>query len=117
MDFLRPNEEYKPKQPDWDKIKDYVVDLIHATRHPAEFRVPVAEWIQYGASPRATPALTVGARACAFLEGRGFVTPQDVKTIAMDILRHRVIVTYEAEAEEKTSEDVVKAILDHVPVP
>ncbi|MGB0716378.1 MAG: AAA family ATPase [Phycisphaerae bacterium] len=100
-----------------DKIKDYVVDLIHATRYPTEFKIPVAEWIQYGASPRATLALTIGAKACAFLEGRGFVTPQDVKTIAMDILRHRVIVTYEAEAEEKTSEDVVKAILDHVPVP
>ncbi|MHC5111610.1 MAG: AAA family ATPase [Planctomycetota bacterium] len=100
-----------------DKIKDYIVDLILATREPNRYGIPVSDWIQYGASPRATLALTVGARTCAFLEGRGFVTPQDVKTIAMDILRHRVIVTYEAEAEEKTSEDVVRAILDHVPVP
>jgi len=100
-----------------DKIKDYIVDLTFATREPAAFKIPVADWVQYGASPRATLALTVGAKACAFLSGRGYVTPQDVKTIAMDVLRHRVIVTYEAEAEEKTSEDVVKAVLDHVPVP
>ncbi len=73
--------------------------------------------IQYGASPRATIYLTVAAKASAFLAGRGYVTPQDVKDVAMDVLRHRVIITYEAEAEEKTSEDVVKTVLDHVPVP
>ncbi len=100
-----------------DKIKDYIVDLTFATREPAAFKLPIADWIQYGASPRATLALTVGAKASAFLAGRGYVTPQDVKTLAPDVLRHRVIVTYEAEAEEKTSEDVVKAVLDHVPVP
>ena len=100
-----------------DKIKDYIVDLTFATREPAAYDIPVAEWVQYGASPRATLALTVGAKASAFLAGRGYVTPQDVKTIAMDVLRHRVIITYEAEAEEKTSEDVVQAVLDHVPVP
>jgi len=100
-----------------DKIKEYIVDLTFATRQPAAFKVPIADWIQYGASPRATLALTVGAKATAFLSGRGYVTPQDVKSIAMDVLRHRVIITYEAEAEEKTSEDVVRAILDHVPVP
>ncbi len=100
-----------------DKIKDYIVDLVHASRNPQDARVPVEDLIQYGASPRATINLTVGAKASAFLAGRGFVTPQDVKNVAMDILRHRVIVTYEAEAEEKTSEDVVQAILDHVPVP
>jgi len=100
-----------------DKIKDYIVDLTMATRDPASFNIPIGDWIQYGASPRATLALTVGARASAFLAGRGYVTPQDVKTIAPDVLRHRVIITYEAEAEEKTSEDVVKAVLDSVPVP
>jgi len=100
-----------------DKIKDYIVDLTFATREPAAFKLPIADWIQYGASPRATLALTVGAKATAFLAGRGYVTPQDVKTIAMDVLRHRVIVTYEAEAEEKTSEDVVRTVLDNVPVP
>jgi len=100
-----------------DKIKDYIVELVFATRDPAAAKVPVADLIQYGASPRATIALTLTAKASAFLAGRGFVTPQDVKNVAMDVLRHRVIVTYEAEAEEKTSEDVVKAVLDHVPVP
>lgn len=100
-----------------DKIRDYIVDLVFATRDPASFKLPIANWIQFGASPRATLALTVGAKAAAFLAGRGYVTPQDVKTIAPDVLRHRVIVTYEAEAEEKTSEDVVRSVLDHVPVP
>ena len=100
-----------------DKIKDYIVDITFATRRPAEYQLPIADWIQYGASPRATLAMTVAAKASAFLAGRGYVTPQDVKSMAMDILRHRVIVTYEAEAEEKTSEDVVRAVLDHVPVP
>ncbi len=100
-----------------DKIKDYIVNLTLATRDPAAFDLPIADWVQYGASPRATLALAVGAKAAAFLAGRGYVTPQDVKTIAMDVMRHRVIITYEAEAEEKTSEDVVRAVLDHVPVP
>jgi len=100
-----------------DKIKDYIVDLTFATREPRSFNLPISDWIQYGASPRATLAMTVGAKACAFLAGRGYVTPQDVKTVAPDVLRHRIIVTYEAEAEEKTSEDVVRAVLDHVPVP
>jgi MoxR-like ATPase len=100
-----------------EKIKEYIVDLIFATREPAAFKLPIADWIQYGASPRATLALTVGAKASAFLAGRGYVTPQDVKIIALDVLRHRVIVTYEAEAEEKSSEDAVRVVLDHVPVP
>ncbi len=100
-----------------DKIKDYIVGLTFATREPASFDIPIADWVQYGASPRATLALTIGAKASAFLAGRGYITPQDVKTIAMDVLRHRIIITYEAEAEEKTSEDVVQAVLDHVPVP
>ncbi|MCK6483859.1 MAG: MoxR family ATPase [Phycisphaerae bacterium] len=100
-----------------DKIKDYVVDLVTATRDPKAYRVPVEGLIQYGVSPRATIYLTLGAKACAFLAGRGYVVPQDVKDIAPEVLRHRVIISYEAEAEEKTSDDIVRAILDHVPVP
>jgi MoxR-like ATPase len=100
-----------------NKIKDYIVDLVHATREPAKFNIPVAELVQFGASPRATINLARCARANAFLDGRGYVVPQDVKDVAMDVLRHRVLVTYEAEAEEKSSEDLVQAILDHVPVP
>jgi MoxR-like ATPase len=100
-----------------DKIKDYIVALVHATRRPADFKLEIADWIEYGASPRATIYLTLGARAMAFLAGRGYVTPQDVKDIAPDVLRHRIIVSYEAEAEEKTSEHVVRHVLDHVEVP
>jgi MoxR-like ATPase len=100
-----------------EKIKNYIVDLVHATRKPAEYKIDVARLIQYGASPRATIYLAVAAKAYAFLQGRGYVTPQDVKTIGMDVLRHRVIVSYEAEAEEMTSEDVIKRIFDEVPVP
>jgi MoxR-like ATPase len=100
-----------------DKVKDYIVTLVHATRAPQELGLQVGDWIEYGASPRASIYLARGARAVAFLAGRGYVTPQDVKDIAPDVLRHRVIVSYEAEAEEKTSDDVVRHVLDHVPVP
>jgi len=100
-----------------DKIKDYIVSLVQATRRPAEFKVDIAGWIEYGASPRATIYLALGARAMAFLSGRGYVTPQDVKDIAPDVLRHRIIVSYEAEAEEKTSDDVVRYILERIEVP
>jgi MoxR-like ATPase len=100
-----------------DKIKDYIVSLVHATRRPAEFKLDIGDWIEYGASPRATIYLTTGAKAMAFLAGRGYATPQDVKDIAPDVLRHRIIVSYEAEAEEKTSDDVVRHVLDHIEVP
>jgi MoxR-like ATPase len=101
-----------------DKIKDYVVDLIFATRDPADAGIPdLAPLIEMGASPRATIALTLAAKAQAFISGRGFVTPQDVKSVAHEVLRHRVTPSYEAEAEEKTSDDIVGAILDHVEVP
>ena len=100
-----------------EKIKNYIVDLVHATREPNEYKIDMARLIQYGASPRATIYLTLAAKAYAFLQGRGYVTPQDVKNIGMDVLRHRVIVSYEAEAEEMTSEDVIKRIFDEVPVP
>lgn len=100
-----------------DKIKDYIIALVVATRDPATVNLDIKHLIQYGASPRASIMLTLGAKANAFLAGRGFVTPQDVKDVAPSILRHRVIVTYEAEAEERTSDDIVKSILEHVPVP
>ena len=98
-----------------EKIKSYILDIVFATREPAEFGL--ADLIAYGASPRASIYLSIASRAHAFLRGRAFVTPEDVKAIAMDVLRHRVIITYEAEAEELTSEDVVQRILDSVEVP
>jgi MoxR-like ATPase len=100
-----------------DKIRDYIVDLVLATRPPIAASLNLNGYIQNGASPRATIALTLGARAMAFLSGRHFVIPQDVKSIALDVLRHRVSVTYEAEAENITSENVVEKILDALPVP
>jgi MoxR-like ATPase len=100
-----------------DKIKDYIIDLVFATREPSAYKLDLQRLIQYGASPRATLYLTVAAKAHALLQGRGYVTPQDVKSIGPDILRHRVIVTYEAEAEDVTSDTVVKTIFDGVPVP
>jgi MoxR-like ATPase len=100
-----------------DKIKDYIIDLVFATREPSAYKLDVQRLIQYGASPRATLYLTLAAKAHAFLQGRGYVTPQDVKSIGPDILRHRVIVTYEAEAEDVTSDSVIKTIFDGVPVP
>ena len=100
-----------------DKIKDYIIDLVFATRDPAAYDIDVQHFIQYGASPRATLSLTVAAKAHALLQGRGYVTPQDVKSIGPDILRHRVIITYEAEAEELTADSVLQHIFDGVPVP
>jgi MoxR-like ATPase len=99
------------------KIEEYIVNLVEATRHPGQYGLQIGELIRYGASPRASIFLAVAARARALLEGRGYVTPQDVKSIGMDVLRHRVIVTYEAEAEEKTSEDLIQQIFDTVEVP
>jgi MoxR-like ATPase len=100
-----------------DKVKEYIVDLVCATRDPEAYKIQVKEFIQLGASPRATINLTLASKAYAFLKGRGYVTPQDVKSIGMDVLRHRVAITYEAEAEEKTSEIVIQKIFDELPVP
>jgi MoxR-like ATPase len=100
-----------------DKVKDYIVDLVCATRDPGHYKIQLQGLIQLGASPRATIALTLAAKAHAFLRGRGYVTPQDVKSIGMDVLRHRVAITYEAEAEEKTSESIIQKIFDELPVP
>jgi MoxR-like ATPase len=100
-----------------DKIKRYIVDVIAATRKPADFGLDIGPYIQYGASPRATVFLTRAAKGHAFLEGRGYVTPHDIKSIGYDVLRHRLIVTYEAEAEEITSEELLRRIFDHLRVP
>jgi MoxR-like ATPase len=100
-----------------EKIKRYIVDIVTATRQPGEYGLDLGPYIQYGASPRATVFLTRAAKGHAFLEGRGYVTPHDVKSIGYDVLRHRLIVTYEAEAEEINSEILIKRILDHLKVP
>ena len=100
-----------------DKIKDYVVNIVFATREPQAYQLDLGPLIEYGASPRATLYLTLAAKAHAFLQGRGYVTPQDVKSIGPDVLRHRVIVTYEAEAEEVDADEIVRRVFDGVPVP
>ena len=100
-----------------DKVKDYIVDMVCCTREPSQYEIDIADFIQLGASPRATVALTLTAKSHAFLRGRGFVTPQDVKSVALDVLRHRVSVTFEAEAEEKSPETIIQKILDELPVP
>jgi MoxR-like ATPase len=99
------------------KIQNYVVDLVMATRTPEAYGLKLGELIQFGGSPRATINLTLAAKANAFLDGRGYVTPHDVKEIALDVLRHRVMITYEAEAEDRTSASIVTEILNHVPTP
>jgi MoxR-like ATPase len=101
-----------------DRIVDYIVDIVHATREPAAAGLPdLAPLIEYGASPRATIALAQASRAHAFLRGRAFVTPDDIKAIAPDVLRHRVLTTYEAEAEEVTSDQIVQRVLGKVEAP
>jgi len=101
-----------------EKIEKYIVDIVDATRNPQKYNLSeLAGLIQFGASPRATINLAIASKAYAFLQGRGYVTPQDIKTIGMDVLRHRVIVSYEAEAEDKTSEDIVTQIFNEVEVP
>jgi MoxR-like ATPase len=100
-----------------DKVKDYIVDIVCATRDPQKYGLDLSNLINFGASPRATIFLAVAAKAHAFIQQRGYVTPQDVKSIGPDVLRHRVIVSYEAEAEDKTSDDVIKMIFDNIEVP
>jgi len=100
-----------------DQVSDYVIKLVFATREPARLAPAMVGKVRFGGSPRATIYLTLASKACAFLHGRGYVTPEDVKTIAMDVLRHRIITTFEAEADEITSEQIVKHLLDNVAVP
>jgi MoxR-like ATPase len=100
-----------------DKVKDYIVDLVLATRDPQAYGIDLNGYVQCGASPRATIYLTLASRAAAFLQGRGYVTPQDVKDMALDVLRHRITVSYEAEAEDISAERIVEQLLHKLPVP
>ncbi len=100
-----------------DKIKDYIVSLVCATRDPKAFQLDLHDYIETGASPRATINLKAVSRALAFLAGRGYVTPDDVKSAALDVMRHRIRISYEAEAEAISSEDIIRKVLDTVPVP
>ncbi len=101
-----------------DKIKNYVLDLVIATREPSKHGLDkIKPWINYGASPRATIFMIQAAKAYAFINGRGYVTPEDIKAIGFDVLRHRVMLTYEAEAENITSEDIIKSLFEAVEVP
>ncbi|MDD5439237.1 MAG: MoxR family ATPase [Candidatus Omnitrophica bacterium] len=101
-----------------EKLKQYIVNIVFATRYPAEHNIPeLKNLIELGASPRASINLIIASKAYAFIQGRGYVTPDDIKAVGYDVLRHRVIPSYEAEAEEKTSEDIIKTILDKVPIP
>ena len=101
-----------------DRVKDYIISLVFATREPASFGIKGLDgMLRYGASPRATIALTLAAKARAFLAGRGYVTPHDVKSVAPDVLRHRILISYEAEAEDMTSETIIAKLLHHLPVP
>jgi MoxR-like ATPase len=100
-----------------DKIKRYIVDLVFATREPDRHGLDIARYIDFGASPRASIYLALAGKAYAFLQGRDYVVPQDVKSIGMDILRHRVLTTYEAEADGVAAEDLIQQVFDNVPVP
>lgn len=100
-----------------DKIKDYIVSLIYATREPQSYQLELQDYIEIGASPRATISLKAVARCLAYLAGRGYVTPDDVKAAVVDVARHRIRISYEAEAEGISSEDIIRKILDTVPVP
>ena len=101
-----------------DKVKNYIVDLVFATRRPQEYKLEdLASYILYGASPRASIVLTQAAKAYAFLDGRGYVTPEDVKEMGPDVLRHRILLSYEAEAENVSTEDIIKKIFATVEVP
>jgi MoxR-like ATPase len=101
-----------------EKVEDYVLNLVFATRKPDDFGLDdLSQLIEYGASPRATINLILASKARAYLEHRGYITPEDVRYVGKDVLRHRVILTYEAEAEEMTSEDVVQRLFDSIEIP
>ena len=101
-----------------EKIRDYIVDVVFATRNPAEYGLAeLADYIEFGASPRASIYLNLAARAHAFLRHRGYVTPEDIKSIGPDVLRHRLVLTYEAEAEEISTEDIIRKLFEQIEVP
>ena len=99
------------------KIREYVTQIVDATRHPEDYDLDIDKKIEYGASPRASLWLTVGAKSNAILNGRGYVIPQDIQDIVYDVLRHRIILTYDAEAEYITSDHIIKTIIETIPVP
>jgi len=100
-----------------EKLKEYIVDLVFATRQPRKYGMDVAEYIEYGASPRATIFLAKAARVNAFLSGRAYITPQDIKIVGPDVLRHRIILSFEAEAEDISCDDIIGTLFDSVEVP
>jgi MoxR-like ATPase len=116
VDIMRVRQVVKDVYMD-DRIKDYIVQLVTASRRPQDVKADLKDLVRFGASPRATIFLAQAARAHAFIKGRGYVTPEDIKAIGMDVLRHRIILTYEAEAEEVTTESIVSRIFDAVQVP
>jgi MoxR-like ATPase len=115
-DIVRVREVVKEVYMD-ERIKNYIVQLVIASRKPQEFKLDLKDLIQFGASPRATIFLAQAARAHAFIKGRGYVTPEDIKAIGLDVMRHRIILSYEAEAEEVTTEAIISRIFDAVQVP
>jgi MoxR-like ATPase len=100
-----------------DKLKEYIVDLVLATREPKKYGMSIGDYVEFGASPRATIFLAQAARVRAFLQGRSYVTPQDIKIAAPDVLRHRIILSFEAEAEDVTTDEIIKTVFDFVEVP
>ena len=117
QDLLRAREVVRNIYLD-EKIKNYIVNIVCATRDPESYRLKdLKGLIMYGASPRATIYLNIASKAYAFMKGRGYVIPDDVKAIGLDVLRHRVIVSYEAEAEEKTSENIIQRVFEEIEVP
>jgi MoxR-like ATPase len=101
-----------------DRVRDYIVHAVQATRRPRDYGLPeLAPLVEYGASPRATLCLATAARAHAFIRHRAYVTPDDIKAVALDVMRHRVVITYEAEAEEVRAEDIVRRVFEYLPVP
>ena len=117
LDAIRQTRKYVNQVHLDKKVRDYIVNLINSTRNPEDYGMKIGQFIQFGASPRATISLTLAAKAWALLKGRSYVVPQDVSEIGMDVLRHRVIPSYEAEAENMNSEDLVQSIFDAVPIP
>ena len=117
LDAIRQTRKYVNEVHVDTKIRDYIVNLVAATRSPEDYGMKIGQFIQFGASPRATISLTLAAKAWAIMEGRSYVIPQDISEIGMDVLRHRVIPSYEAEAESTSSEDLVQSIFEAIPIP
>lgn len=117
LDAIRQTRKYVNEVHVDTKVRDYIVNLVAATRNPEDYGMKIGQFIQFGASPRATINLTLAAKAWAIMEGRSYVVPQDISEIGMDVLRHRVIPSYEAEAESTSSEDLVQSIFEAVPIP